>query len=154
MAIWPDRIEWDRPRSASGGKMVLGAMTLGVSLAATGVSKNHSGGSEMIPIRSITSVSTARDGSNTIVQVLTAGGQIDFRVKHREATQVRAVLNDLILRGPEPVKVNVVATSPVVASLPPIDIPAQLKQLKTLYDDGVLTDDEFNTKKAELLARM
>lgn len=34
------------------------------------------------------------------------------------------------------------------------DIPAKLKQLKELFDAGVLDDDEFKAKKAELIAKM
>lgn len=34
------------------------------------------------------------------------------------------------------------------------DIPAQLEKLAKLKDAGVLTEDEFNAKKAELLAKM
>lgn len=34
------------------------------------------------------------------------------------------------------------------------DIPAQIKQLAELRDAGVLTDEEFEKKKAELLARL
>jgi hypothetical protein len=35
-----------------------------------------------------------------------------------------------------------------------MDAGAQLAQLGQLRDAGVLTEDEFNTKKAELLARL
>jgi hypothetical protein len=33
-------------------------------------------------------------------------------------------------------------------------IPGQIKKLATLKDEGILTEEEFNTKKAELLAKM
>ena len=33
-------------------------------------------------------------------------------------------------------------------------IPEQIKKLSTLKDEGILTEEEFNTKKAELLAKM
>lgn len=36
----------------------------------------------------------------------------------------------------------------------PVDIPEQLRQLASLHDSGILTESEFETKKAELLARM
>lgn len=52
----------------------------------------------MIPMRSVTSVATKRDGMlNTIVSVITSGNTIDFRVSHAEAKQVRELLNKLIL---------------------------------------------------------
>ena len=34
------------------------------------------------------------------------------------------------------------------------DIPSQIKKLSELKESGILTEDEFNTKKAELLAKM
>lgn len=37
---------------------------------------------------------------------------------------------------------------------PPPSIPQQIQQLAQLHDQGVLTDEEFTTKKAELLSRM
>jgi membrane protease subunit (stomatin/prohibitin family) len=37
---------------------------------------------------------------------------------------------------------------------PSEDIPAKLKQLKDLFDAGILDDDEFKTKKAELIAKL
>ena len=51
------------------------------------------------------------------------------------------------------------ATKPVAAQAPapapsPIDPMEQLTKLGELRDAGVLTDDEFNAKKAEILARL
>ena len=34
------------------------------------------------------------------------------------------------------------------------DIPAQIQKLASLMDAGILTEDEFNKKKTELLAKM
>src|SRR5206468_1273006 len=36
----------------------------------------------------------------------------------------------------------------------PLDVPDQLRKLGELRDAGVLTEDEFSAKKADLLARM
>ena len=36
----------------------------------------------------------------------------------------------------------------------PADIPAQIKQLAELKDQGILTEEEFETKKAELLKKI
>jgi len=44
------------------------------------------------------------------------------------------------------------ATQPVVATAP--DIPDQLRKLAELKEQGIVTDEEFQTKKAELLARL
>lgn len=89
--IYPDRIEWERLKERSGALLVA---TGGLSL----LTKRRKDGSEMIPVKSITSVATKRDGiRNTIVSVITSGNTIDFRVSHDEAAQVRDVLNRLIL---------------------------------------------------------
>jgi hypothetical protein len=44
-------------------------------------------------------------------------------------------------------------STPVPATAAP-DFMAQLKQLGELRDAGVLTDEEFATKKADILSRM
>lgn len=95
--IWNDRIEWAQPRGISGGKVTAGLFTLGLSTLATGL-KSGRAGTEMIPMKSVTGVSTKRDGlMNTIVTVVTSGARVDFRVSHSEAVQVRDVLNRLVL---------------------------------------------------------
>ncbi|OOB90332.1 hypothetical protein [Rathayibacter sp. VKM Ac-2630] len=96
--IYADRIEWEKPRGLSGAKLTAGVVTMGMSLAATGVGKKGSASTEMIPLRSVTSVTTKRDGFlNSIVSVLTGGNSIDFRVSHKEAEEVRGILNRLLL---------------------------------------------------------
>ena len=95
--IYTDRIEWHMARGVSGGKVTAGILTGGLSMLATGV-KNGKAGSEMIPIKSVTGVSTKRDGMiNTIVTVTSASSAIGFRVSHKEAEQMRQLLNSLIL---------------------------------------------------------
>lgn len=79
------------------GKVTAGILTGGLSMLATGV-KNGKAGSEMIPIKSVTGVSTKRDGMiNTIVTVTSSSSSIGFRVSHKEAEQMRQLLNSLIL---------------------------------------------------------
>ncbi|PZF55283.1 hypothetical protein DEJ23_12375 [Curtobacterium sp. MCSS17_008] len=162
VTIYRDRIEWDRPRGVSGAKVTAGIMTGGMSFLATGF-KGGKAGSEMIPVKNISSVATKRDGMlNTIVSVITSGNSIDFRVSHAEAKQVREILNSLML-GDDAARAYAVASDPVAAAPSPAsaetvaapeDIPAALQQLAVLHQSGILTDDEFATKKAELLARM
>ena len=88
--IYADRIEWEKPRSRS---LMATTMTLGANyLSKRGID------TEMIPMKNITSVATKRDGMlNTLVQVITSGNTIDFRVSHKEAAEVRAILNRLLL---------------------------------------------------------
>ncbi|MCJ1694741.1 hypothetical protein MT349_03015 [Rathayibacter caricis] len=97
VSIYANRIEWEKPRGLSMAKLTAATLTLGASALATGV-KGGGAATEMIPVKSITSVATKRDGfTNTIVSVITAGNTIDFRIGHKEAEQVRDILNRLIL---------------------------------------------------------
>jgi Short C-terminal domain len=41
----------------------------------------------------------------------------------------------------------------VTPALNPKDIPAMLRDLKGLLDDGIITEEEFLNKKKELLSR-
>ncbi|PYY32772.1 SHOCT domain-containing protein [Curtobacterium sp. MCBD17_030] len=166
VAIYRDRIEWDRPRGVSGVKMTAGLLTGGASFLATGF-KGGKAGSEMIPVKNVSSVVTRRDGMlNTIVSVITSGNSIDFRVSHAEAKQIREILNSLIL-GDDTARAYAAASEPVTAA--PLagaaasaatapaateDISTALQQLAALHQAGILTDEEFATKKTELLARM
>lgn len=93
VSVYPDRIEWERAGRVSMTRAGLAAVTLGASALAGGVRKG--GGTEMIPIRAITSVTSAKDGlTNWKVSVITAGNSIDMRVSKAEAQQLR----DTILR--------------------------------------------------------
>ncbi len=152
VGIYTDRVEWEKPRGVSGGKVTAGVLTGGLSMLATGV-KNGKAGTEMIPVKSMTSVTTSRDGLlNSKVSVITAGNTVDFRVSHAEAKIVKETLTRLML-GTHPMQ----GTAPTALSAPaaPVpDIAAQLQQLASLRDRGILTDEEFAAKKADLLARL
>lgn len=142
--IYSDRIEWEQPRGLSGGKLTAGALTLGASLFVTGT-KNRKAGTEMIPVKAISSVATKRDGMlNTIVSVITSGALIDFRVSHADAKRVREILNGLVLAGPP-----AAASASVPAAAP--DPAAEIAKYAELHRQGVLTDEEFTAKKAQLL---
>ncbi|MFH5879742.1 hypothetical protein [Arthrobacter sp. NA-172] len=93
MAIYPDRVEWTRA-GLSGGKLMAGAATLGLSMLATGVRNKDT---EMIPVRSITSITSKKGLANTVVSVIVPGNTIDFRISHGEAKAVKATLQRLML---------------------------------------------------------
>lgn len=95
--IFRDRIEWKMARGVSGGKLTAGVLTGGASLLVTGV-KNGKAGTEMIPMKAISGVTTKRDGMiNTVVTVTSSSQAIGFRVSHKEAEQIRGLLNQLVL---------------------------------------------------------
>jgi hypothetical protein len=55
-------------------------------------------GSEMIPMRMVSSVATHKNGLRfTIVRVISAGNTIDFRVGHAQAKDIKDRLTQLLL---------------------------------------------------------
>lgn len=154
--IYPDRIEWRLDRGVSGAKVTAGVLTGGLSMLATGV-KNGKAGTEMIPVKSMSSVTTKRDGMlNSLVSVITSGNTVDFRVSHKEAEIVKSTLTSLIMgshpsqAAPAPAP----APAPAAPAAPAVDVTAQLQQLASLRDAGILTEEEFAAKKADILARI
>jgi hypothetical protein len=154
ISIFADRVEWLKPRGVSGGKVTAGILTGGLSMLATGV-KNGKTATEMIPVKSISSVTTKRDGfSNTLVQVITSGNTVDFRVSHKEAEAVKQVLTQLVVGLQRAESMQSTPDQPAVSTPAASDIPTQLQQLAGLHAAGILSDVEFSQKKAELLSRM
>jgi hypothetical protein len=90
--VFPDRLEWTKA-GLSGGKVLAGAATLGLSVLATGVRNKDM---EMIPIRAITSVTSKKGLANTTVSVITAGNTIDFKIGHGEADKLKSTLLQLM----------------------------------------------------------
>lgn len=167
--IYVDRIEWVRPRSISKGKMLTGVATMGLSLAATGTKGSKSGGTEMIPVKSISSVTTGRDGLlNSKVSVIVSGNTVDFRISHSETEIVKSVLTQLILgthpsqqTSPPPAAPTYAAPpAPVAqvyappASVPGLTIPERLAQLSYLHQQGILTQQEHDAKRTAILAEL
>ncbi|MFG3017381.1 SHOCT domain-containing protein [Streptomyces sp. NPDC048254] len=158
VAIYHDRVEWARARGMSAKKLTAGFLTGGASLLATGV-RGSDAGTEMIPAKSISSVVTKRDGlMYTKVVVVASGNTIEFRVPHDAAPGIKALLTDLVLgKIPAPGQTPPATTPPVqaVAPAPQASTPVeQLRQLAELRDAGILSEEEFAAKKAEILARM
>lgn len=156
VSIYPDRIDWIKPRGVSGGKATAGVLTYGLSLLATGVRKKSNSGAEMIPVKSISSVVTSREGIRyDKVSVITTGNTVDFRVSHSDAAKVKEILNQLI-RGAHPAQQS--GQSRPVSQVPPSssqgDVMEQLAKLGELKAAGILTEEEFQSKKTELLRRL
>ena len=160
VAIYSDHIEWLAGKGMSGGKLSAAFLTGGLSLAATGVRKRRAG-SEMIPIKAVSSVTTEKDGMrHYIVKVVTTGNTIGFRCPKSEAETAAALLKQLML-GTHPSQQT---PSPAMPAAPPPapavpatgqgggqDVPTRLRELAALRDEGLLTDEEFQTQKQQLL---
>jgi len=161
VSIFADRIEWSRKGGVSTAKVLGAAMTAGMSLVATGVSKRGSN-SEMIPVKSLTSVISERDGLRFWkVTVTASGNSIDFRCDRSEADEVKRLLTQLMV-GSHPAQVKASASAaPASVSAPIVSAPAvpaatsgiaeELKKLAELRDAGILTNEEFASQKAKLL---
>ncbi|MFC4223535.1 SHOCT domain-containing protein [Lysinibacter cavernae] len=161
--LWPDRIEWERARGVSAGKVALATMTAGASMLATGI-KGGKDGFDMVLLEHVTNVSNRKDGMlYHLVEVQTSSGAAvnttAFRVSRDEAAEFRqAIITAMQAQKASShptVNVNVaqVAQSTAVSQSTP-DFAGQLRQLAELRDAGILSELEFETKKTELLARM
>ena len=74
VAIYPDRIEWEREGRITATRALGGALLTG--------SLRKGGSTEMIPIKAVTSVTTRKDGlRNYAVSIIAAGGE-----QHRHAS--------------------------------------------------------------------
>lgn len=154
--IYPDRVEWARAGKVSKGKAALGVMTAGMSLAATGV-RSQKGSSEMIPIKSLTSVTTEKDGFQMKVVLVTSGNTVEMRVSKGEALAVKDTLTRLML-GTHP---SQQVKDAVPGSLPPRhaatetgDPTSMLKKLAEMRDEGLISEAQFEVKRQEILDRL
>jgi hypothetical protein len=115
-------------------------------------------------------IQKARSVGDVVVHVTRPDGFVDTlimdsvsdprRVRdlvNRTATDARVAERQLInhqsitYTGPAPAPS---ITAPAVSALPTDDVFAQLEKLGKLRDAGVLTTEEFESKKAEMLARL
>ena len=158
--IFADRIEWSLEGGLSKAKALGAIATGGISLAATGIRKKGAN-SEMIPVKSLTSVTVERDGLRFWKVTVTASGNaIDFRCDRSEAEQAKSVLTQLMigthsaqLKSIMPVETAPIPSQPIFTSVPTATpgIAEELKKLAELRDAGILTDEEFASQKAKLL---
>lgn len=151
--IYADRVEWARPRGVSGAKLTTGVLTVGLSLLGTGV-RSSKAGSEVIPVKAISSVTTKRDGMKfTNVRIICSGNTINFRLTHGDAHTVKALLTDLVL-GKHPAQQSAVQAAAQSTPSSPTGGPSvadELAKLAGLRTAGVLTDEEFNEQKRRIL---
>jgi hypothetical protein len=103
---------------------------------------------EVTPVRAVSSVQAKKDGFRTNVTVFASGNNIDFRFEHAEAQAFKDALLALILGS----ETTTPAPAAVVAA--EADPMEQLRKLGELRDAGLLTQEEFDAKKAELLRKM
>jgi hypothetical protein len=101
---------------------------------------------EVTPIKSVTSVQTKKHGIRTEVTVYASGNTIEFRFGHSEANRFKTAIMGLVLEPREAASASPAA--PPVA----VDVADQLERLAKLRDQGVLSEEEFQTQKGKLLS--
>ena len=124
LLVFPDRVEYINDGKVS----LIGKRGKGV---------------EVIPITRISSVSTSKKLVFEWVHITTSGQTIDYKTDPKTAQLLKAKILELMSSSQ--------ATSSTPSQLDPTE---QLGKLADLHKAGVLTDDEFATKKAELLKRI
>ena len=96
-----------------------------------------------LPVDSVSATATIRVLKG--VSVSTSSGRISFRVI-KNADEIYKVMNNLLIERQQE-KVN----ATVAAVAPKSDEADQLKKYKDLLDSGVITQEEFDAKKKQLL---
>lgn len=93
----------------------------------------------------IDSVSSVKLSSFKGIAIGTSSGLISFwRIKNRDA--IHAVLSNLLIE-----RQNKVAATPVIKQEIPQSNADELKKFKELLDSGIITQEEFDAKKKQLL---
>jgi hypothetical protein len=137
VTLYPDRIERTKPTS---------------KFSVTGVLTGGPEDVEVIPTKSISSVQVRRGAWYHDVTIYASGNTIILSVDAAEAEKLRGLVMDMVLGkgGPAP--------APPTPAVPPTpsgdEILAQIRKLGELRDAGILTQEEFDTKKADLLKRL
>lgn len=96
-----------------------------------------------LPVDSVSAIATIRVLKG--VSVSTSSGRISFCVI-KNADEIYKVMNNLLIERQQE-KVN----ATVAAAAPKSDETDQLKKYKDLLDSGVITQEEFDAKKKQLL---
>ena len=96
-----------------------------------------------LPVDSVSAIATTSLLKG--VSVSTSSGRISF-LAIRNADKIYKVINNILIERQQEK-----ATATVVATTPKIDEVDQLKKYKDLLDSGVITTEEFEAKKKQLL---
>jgi len=108
----------------------------------------------VIPVKSISSVTTQKDGLRfTKVSIICSGNTIDFRVGHDEARRVKELITALVLGSHQAQQVPGMVSPTTTEAVAP-DVMSQIRRLGELKEAGLVTEEEFAAKKAELLNRL
>ncbi|MGB8020737.1 MAG: SHOCT domain-containing protein [Candidatus Nanopelagicales bacterium] len=138
VTLYPDRIERTKPTSR---------------MSLTGMLAGGPEDLEVIPTKSVSSVQVRRGAWYHDVTIYASGNTIVLSVDAADAETLRGLIMDQILHGsshaaPAP-------AAPAAPVQPDGDaVIEQIRKLGELRDAGILTPEEFEAKKAELLGRL
>ena len=135
VTLYPDRIE--RYKAAS-------------KTSLTGMLAGGPQDVEVIPTKSVLSVQVKRGAWYHDVTIFASGNTIILSLDATEAEKVRGLVMEQVLHGSSHPAPAPVAPAPPSGD----DILEQVRKLGELRDMGILTQEEFDAKKAELLSRM
>jgi hypothetical protein len=133
VTLFPDRIERTKPTSA---------------LSITGRLAGGPEDVEVIPTKSVSSVQVRRGAWYHDVTIYASGNTIVLSVDAADAEKVRSLVMDQVLKG------SSASAAPAAAAPAGESVIDQIKKLGELRDAGLLTDAEFEAKKADLLGRL
>jgi hypothetical protein len=133
VTLFPDRIERTKPTS---------------KLSVTGMLTGGAEDVEVIPTKSVSSVQVRRGTWYHDVTVYASGNTIVMSMDAADAEKLRGLVMEQVLRGTSG---SPAAPTPTPAGDAVID---QIKKLADLRDAGIVTPEEFEQKKAELLGRI
>lgn len=159
VSVYRDRIEWSRKGWVGAtARHTAGALTAGASYLFTGVKTKDDG--EMLPIKAISSITSKRGMLNTLLTFVTTGNTLEMNVSHKEAAAVKDLVQTLMLNPDAPVVTidlpsagdapEPQSPSPQTQPEQP-DLAAELQKFAALRDQGIITNDDFEAKKRQLL---
>lgn len=95
-----------------------------------------------IPLSSISSVNTTSKRIGVSIEIVASNNKASVDNLHLPiAQELKKIIDSLLLSTP----------SPTASTEIPTDVADQIKKLADLRDSGILTEDEFNAKKKQLL---
>jgi hypothetical protein len=133
VTLFTDRIERTKPTS---------------KLSVTGMLTGGAEDVEVIPTKSVSSVQVRRGAWYHDVTVYASGNTIVMSMDATDAEKLRSLVMEQVLRGPSGPATPAAPTSTGDAVI------EQIKKLAELRDAGILTPEEFDEKKSDLLGRL
>lgn len=105
---------------------------------------------ESFPYENISSFEQSKGMMGGKVSFYSSGNKVNMKwIKEGDLGELTRLVRERMGKGD-----SAAPTAPPPPAPAGDDIPAQIKQLAALRDDGILTEDEFAAKKADLLSKM